>query len=180
MGLDTKPFGPIQVIAPGLLGFLQLKDGRNPDRLSAEIEPVIEMRDWLMQARSQDSTNMAFTAPTGADWYPFTTPSSFTVPPSQAWYVWHLTMRASAGAGDTINDLRCAYRSIAGAATPLYHTITDMQPRVITGGATSPKVVAHAGGFWLQPGAELIGYIDCTAATTITVAGYLRYTPLPL
>lgn len=53
--MDT---GPIQIIPPGLLGFLQLKSqGKNPSLLADTYLPCIEMRDWMFQAERESVTD---------------------------------------------------------------------------------------------------------------------------
>lgn len=172
-------WGPIQVIPPGLLGLLQLKNfGRSPDMLNSTYQAVIESRDWVLQARAQDSGLFTRALPTGADFFFFDTPTTLTPGNEEAWYVWDYTVRASAGAGDTISDLQPMYR-MNGSPAAVVHVLGP-QSISLAGSAAAPRAIVGAHNFWLQPGAELGFYGSFVAATTITFAGYLRYTPLPL
>lgn len=168
---------PVQIIPPGFLGFLQLKNnGVNPTELPDNLQPVIEMRDWMLQARARDwppGFSQRALAPGTYGYLPFTNPIS--VPNNEQWYVWQYTARAVLTATDGL-ALRVAYRSIVTGTTPV-HVLGSVSS---ASGAGAVAAIS-AQPFWLPPGAELGLYVEgIVSAGTIAVAGEVRYTPLPL
>jgi len=97
--------GPIQLIPPGLMGLMQLKQaGRLPTWLSETVAPVVDLSDWYKAARRLDNISL-FGVPaiqtaalaTGANGV-----QNFTVganPPSvpngQIWWVDQLVIKCS-------------------------------------------------------------------------------------
>lgn len=93
--------GPVQLIPPGFLGFMQLKNsGRLPSELVDQINPTFSMLDWYMQANAETvsaSTSGITTGGTGDVQFP-----TLVAPDDQYWWVIaaELHMAASAGVGD--------------------------------------------------------------------------------
>lgn len=99
---------PIQVIAPGLLGYLQLKsNGRNPDTLMEEVRPTIDVKEWLLTAqREYISGSAALAAPGVSSRYVGFVDgggNAILVPPDELWYVWNATAISGIPPADTYN-----------------------------------------------------------------------------
>lgn len=172
---------PIQVIPPGLMGFLQLKNqGTNPEDFPGVLQPVMELRDWYLQARSQNFLNAAATTTftTGIGTSGFTTGAGNIIVPDQEWWFVHqYSLTAGLVAGDTLNAL------LPVLITPRLgvqhrHQVGRMQTGPQTG--ANALVAALGEAFWAPPGSELGFTYAGVAAVNISVAGYVRYTPLPV
>jgi len=170
--------GPIQVIPPGLLGFLQLKSlGQNPDALLTDYRPTIEMRDWLFEANAENVFG-GLSVATGGDTSAFFSPLAMVVPANEYWWVLNYTVTSALlVAGDTVHMLDCIF------ANPILGTqnvfqLSQQTPRDITGINRFARV--HTGGFFVPPGSELgFGY-TVTAAVTVAFTGFLRFLRLPI
>lgn len=101
------PYGPIQILPRGLLGFLQLKNaGQNPSLLSDLLQPTLDLREWLLETNSESVfvSGVAFIpAATGVGFF-----SLFTVPDGQHWALLDAFARIAIGAGQTLTH-RLAY-----------------------------------------------------------------------
>lgn len=102
------PSRPIQVIAPGLLGYLQLKaGGANPDTLLDEVRPTIDMREWLLTAQREFvSGNAAVNSPGASTRYLGFVDgggNAILIPPEEIWYVWNASIVSGVPAADTFN-----------------------------------------------------------------------------
>lgn len=170
----SQQWGPIQIIPPGLLGYLQVKNvGQNPNTLDSNIQPTLELLHWLLRARqvSVDPNTYArgfLTANRGF--------LSWTVPLIAAqdewWYIAHYNIASVVvGAGDSI-VYKPAWRSGQGGVYEIgdgYETLAVGQRGLIGGD-----------GLWLPPGGELGVWVkDCTSVGGIQLNSQLDYTPLP-
>lgn len=172
--------GPIQIIPPGLMGFLQLKNaGRNPTDLVESISPTFDMLRWYMEARftSQTLPGTVTTVQSGT----FQTSIVPTVVPAEEqWYVIDACIRGGLiVAGDQL-DVSVAYR--VGNTAPLTnHIFTKGERKQADGAAAGVSVYASASDFFLPPGAVLGGYFGIvTVASTTGFDVNVRYVALPL
>jgi len=184
-----KSFGPIQVIAPGLLGFLQLKSrGENPGELSDTYGPSIEMRDWLFQARALDWTQeRGGGSPPGIGIGPGPatlgfnafSPADLQVPASEMWWVEEFTISSGGLIATDTAMIAPAYQRPLTGTSNLYQL--GPSSNAITGSATGKRVTVQARDFFLPPGSRLgILVLQNDTATSIVYSGYCRFTPLPL
>ena len=81
-----ETYRPIQTIAQGLLGFLQLKNaGQNPSELSSLLSPTMDLRDWLWQTAPTEVV-AGVAAAIGASGFT----SYITIPQSEWWVVYEV------------------------------------------------------------------------------------------
>jgi len=177
--------GPVQVIPPGLLGFLQIKSlGENPDALNTEYQPTIEVFPWLMEARAVDWTQdrgggtpagvALATGLTGARAF---SPNALVVPSNEMWWVEEYTINAVIAVGDA------AYFS-CGLINPRLGVVNQYMlgdPSTIFDAGIALSAYARARGFFAPPGSELVILVSANdTATTVAYTGYVRFTPLPV
>lgn len=96
---------PIQVIPPGLLGFLQLKNGgQNPRQFPEVLQPVLELMHWYLFANSEVvlGTDAAIAAAGLVNY--------LTVPDDEFWAVHDVQAAVTLAAGSTA-VLSIYYRS---------------------------------------------------------------------
>jgi len=178
-------WGPVQVIPPGLLGALQLKQlGQNPHSLLAEYRPTIEVRDWLLLGNAIDRTQISLAAiavPSATYGAANFSPNHIIVPTRELWWCYEYTVSSDLiPAGDTI-QIAPSY------SRPLVGTLSNyvLCPRNDVGAGAvgvASRVDVCARNFWLPPDSEL-GFTISTntrAAGNTTFLGYLRYTPIPI
>lgn len=177
--------GPVQVIPPGLLGFLQLKQqGRNPAELLESLYPVLELTDWYLQARTLDHSQAVGIASIaigfGAAIQNLFAPTPITVPDGEMWWVEEYTVQSGNLAAATERcQLQCAmYTPLVGTVNA--YLLGDPSPD-ITGNAVVRRNAARARHFFAPPGAGLgfALFIQETAAN-ITYTGFARFVRLPL
>lgn len=173
----------IQVIPPGLLGFLNLKTlGANPFLLGDTYQPTIELRDWLLQADQRDFTQDVALASVaigfGASLFNLYSPNSIVVPSNEYWWVENYTIQTgNLGAATERCQFQCAmYTPITGTVN--IYLMGDPSPD-ITGAATVRRNATRCGGFFAPSGAALgiAQYIQETAGN-ITYTGFVRFTRL--
>lgn len=176
--IPREPGGPVQVVARGLLGFLQLKSmGQNPAAIPDTIQCTLELRDWLFFTNSVLDTvtrSYAWVAADGFSYFQYATP--LVVPNNEYWFVsdYVITLPPLA-AGRFVGW--AAYRDPVVPATRTVGPLVDHPPAAIANGLTH----STARDFWVAPGTTfgfLVGGATGVAAQTIN--GYLRYTPLPI
>lgn len=172
--------GPIQVIPPGLLGFLNLKSqGQNPSMLGDTYEPVVQMFEWLLMA-NWTSIQFAGLITAGTTGFYTATPTPTIVPDREWWYVHDSTASIGPlGVGET------AQASIAiriSQNAPLSNHILTFGNGQYGNGGTAGTTLAlpQAHGFWANPGA-LVGIDVSIADVTVNKAfnQTVRYTRLP-
>lgn len=176
---------PIQLIPPGLLGLLQLKQGgRNPNELLETVQATIDLRDWYFQSRTVDATTLIGGNPSIA----LTVPGNFvftanpaTVPNGQFWYVFDYTIDALiATAADSLRIAPCwiANNNVA----PVQRYLLGPDANDIVSARANRHLMAKADhGFWLPPGAALgVEAFDVLTGTSITVTAHVRAVPLSI
>lgn len=177
--------GPIQLIPPGLLGLLQLKQaGRNPSDLLETVQAVIEMRDWYFQSRTVDATTLIGGNPsiniTVPGNFAFTTNPAL-VPNGQWWYVTDFTVDALiATAADSIRLAACWMPN--NALAPVQRYLLGPDANDIVSARANRHVMAKADhGIWLPPGSSLgVEVFDVLTAGNITVTAHVRAVVLPI
>jgi len=180
-----ESFGPIQIIPPGLLGFLGLKtSGENPHSLLGEYRPTVEMRDWLLRSRGE-YLQVGFAAGSVGGNLAGTTintdaissiPGAFTVPKGEYWFFHDLTVSLAPGAAAT--DVRALCLGLLvqiGAATGFLNLASSP----VLG--TNQAFTLSAQGVWAPPGA-LIAWTAAIANGAATNAAALTawVTKIPL
>lgn len=171
-------FGPVQLVPPGLLGFLNLKSsGDNPHSILAEYRPAIEMRDWLLQARQEDinfTNNVLVTGNLGTRLFLNNAP---IVPQGEWWFVHNVAMFTGLlPAGDIIGG---AIDWVVGnPANYAVHIVGNQQ--TFTGAANRVALWRSDRGFFMPPGAQLGLYVtDAVFAVNGNPAGWAQITRLP-
>lgn len=177
---------PINVIAPGLLGFFQLKQsGKNPDELSDTVIPSLEMFDWYMQARLVDSfitigggASSTRTSANGVTGFVSFTTNPIEVPQGEAWWVWNYNVTTNAlPAGDSVQFAPAI--AILGASVIPY-PVANLST-LIQGSAAGRPAIHGASGFFAGSGARFGLYSTVNeTATNVTYAGWVRYARLQL
>lgn len=157
-------YGPIQVIPPGLLGFLQLKTGGlNPTELNGLLQPTLQLRDWMFLATAESLTNSQAGVGIGSAWAPLFG-GGIVVPQGEAWWVEFFSGVALINAGGVMSDFRLGYRS---------QNIVGITDNVFI---LSPVQVAKSAGqymnadgyrpFFMPPGAELMYFRELSGGTS--------------
>jgi len=174
---------PIQVIPPGLLGFLQLKNsGQAPAELPDTLQGVLELRDWYFQARlvvsNQIHGGSAATAVFGFQAY---SPNTIVVPEREYWWVENYSFTSDTiPAGDLVTA-RAAYIVQASGATRPF-LLGDQPPAPPGFPSGQYRLAVSASRFFLGPGSVLGFYIDqnTRAAGNTSFIGNVRYAALPI
>jgi hypothetical protein len=156
--MPGTPLAPIQVIPPGLTGYLQLKQlGHLPDVLLGEVRPALEMRDWYFQANVLYTVQLYGATPVtpnfvtaGSDFFRFQVGGvDAPVPPHQAWYVDMAGADAGAAAAtDTCQAILCKQDAAKTSILQLGPVFAD----VISSRAGRLFVVRADRSFWMFPG----------------------------
>lgn len=176
--------GPINLIAPGLLGLLQLKQfGKNPDELAGVVQGTIELRDWYMQARIEDEVSLFGSTPqkllaTASPGLGIFTAGGVncTVPNNQAWYVYQLNVAANLLAAETIRFAPALQRAPTGQQFQIGPDVADVV--TVRARTISAEILAP---FWVRQGDTfgVLTFDDLTAAN-ITVSLFLRAVRIPI
>lgn len=176
--------GPIQVIPPGLLGFLQLKtSGKNPEFLDDTISPTLDVTDWYFQASLLDFTQAVATAAralaNGVTGIQLFSPNSIDVPQQENWWVEEYTIFAAVPAATDTCQFSCMYRTPNVGSTNPY-VLGDPSP-LLTGVAAAARInVARARQFFAPAGCSLGMFVLANeTAATITYNGFVRFARLP-
>lgn len=178
--------GPIQLIPPGLLGFLQLKvGGLNPENLSTNLQATLELFEWYMQARLEHSSSSISrtvnTAGGAGSFVPFLVPANaLVVPDKEFWWVESFTILALLGAAADTTSFQCGWQS-ATLGAPSFYSVGPTE--TATGSATS-NVEAFARSdrpFFCPPGAQLgIMNRQTVSAAGVQFFPYVRFARLPI
>lgn len=176
-----KSFGPIQVIPPGLLGFLNLKShGENPDTMGSEYQPTIELGEWLLQRDYELVGGTAMTLVTAnLGSRPFTGGVlSSPVPADEWWYVHEFCVFSVVIAvGDTVGGA-VAWR----IGDPGNFGISIHGPHEVFAGAANKVALFRSDQpFFAPAGSQLALYVtQATFAVNLGLAGWARITRLPV
>lgn len=179
--------GPVQLIPPGLTGLLQLKQfGQVPGTLDLNVNPVIELRDWYMQARRVDEfalyggfpATTVLTTGTGRGVYTFVPPGGgiASVPQNQTWYVEMLTVFTGTNtAGDVLSFAPGIGNNQGSSFQQVGPQYTD------TSVARQRNCFANASrGFWAAPGDLFLLMVNDILTAGATFQLRLRATVLPI
>lgn len=182
----SAPSGPIQLIPPGFLGLLALKNmGRLPDFLQGNVQPTLEMGDWYLRSAIEpwdQTSNVLVPAGAGGAFVPFGT-GPITVPEGEWWFVHDYSVTAEVTNPDTAQDVALSWR-YQGAGFNRFVVWADPYARtalLAPGAASSVRSAMYASGFWLPSGAELgvyTGVVTGATGVACTVRG-LRFTRCP-
>jgi len=182
---DLDVIGPVQVVASGLTGFLQLKQGGvTPGWLDQTIQPSVDLRDWWFASRRVDELTLNIATSTSA----ITTVGihSFnvggvgnaTVPQNNLWWIdWWEVACTTALAADIVNW------SVVLANNSFTSTMTLTNPVQIGGGArvvTGHSQACTSRGIWAQPGDNLCFFVNDISSAGITFAQRVRATVLQI
>lgn len=183
-------YGPIQVVPPGLLGFLQLKSaGKNPAWLSSDISPVFDLLKFYLAPNAENVVGVTGNIATGSTGFiQPTNQAAFIVPAEEWWYVHTFSMRTSvafAAAGDAayfkpavVSDIFSA----VGTARPLpCNTMDAMMGKQL--GTLAGGIVSNAAycDFLAGPGTAFGALLEIVvlAAGNINLEMTIRLTRLP-
>jgi hypothetical protein len=160
---------------------LQLKAmGKNPQELLDAYTPTMEMLDWLMQANAQWFDIGSIAVGTSTSIGTAFSPTAITVPSLEAWYVHSFTIATAAlVAGDNVRTLAPVLAEVVGGTLRVAKLSDGPETPIGLSGANN-IAFASARKFFAMPGQSLRVAFGLTAATTITISGYVRYTRLPL
>lgn len=175
--------GPLNVIPPGFLGFLQLKNfGKNPAEVPELISPVFDMLRWYFagEARPMATTDASRAVTTDLDGFIALTTATITVPDGEWWYVHSVYLYANLPAAVT--------EFFAGApawfnANTFQGEVMASQPISIMQGVagSTRRYFSVARDFFVPPGSQFGAYIStCETATSINVGLNGRITVLPI
>lgn len=175
--------GPIQVIPPGLLGFLQLKNsGNNPRDMPESLLMTFDVLPWYLQAK-KEIVVASSTLATDSQGFQ-SPPSVFNVPNSEAWYVHsHLVEVTGMALATDVLQMRCVYRSetITGADCSGPNNVPF---RLVPNTAIAGTYFATASqsSFFIGPGARLSVYVEASvfAASPKTITYQAEIVRLPL
>jgi len=97
----SAPSGPVQVIPPGFLGLLNLKNqGRIPDVLQGNFQPTLDMLEWLLFANREILRSEASIGATASSsFFHMTSNGPLRIPEHEVWYVWDINVELSIPAG---------------------------------------------------------------------------------
>lgn len=168
--------GPVQLIPPGLLGMMQLKnEGRNPRTFIESYQPVIEMRQWMMQQNWNETTDVAAALAAGITGV-VTFPA--LISSGQSWLYIHEFSAYSTVGGAGIIRGKCIFQRITGGATPRH--FAGMQ---VEGLSTTATGICNpiSSGFFMPPNMQLGVFVsENTLAGATTFTANLRWTSLPI
>jgi len=174
--------GPLNVIPPGFLGFLQLKNfGKNPSEVPEVIAPTFDLLKWYLQAeaRPMAGTDATRALTNDLDGFVALTTATITVPDGEWWYVHSVYLYANLPAAATE----------VFAASPAWFNVNTFQGEVlcppgalITGvAAATRRYFTVAKDFFVPAGSQFGAYVvTCETATSINVGLNGRITVLPI
>lgn len=178
-------FRPLQLIPPGLLGLLQLKqEGRGLVELPDVLQGVIELRDWYLQARSEWSltTHSGVINATGrANFLTFANPVA--VPEQEWWFVHQYVVKADPVPGAGSAEVHSLVPVMIQQATGTARSVAIGSGQFPVGANTAAHTVwAEGRDFFAPAGARLgLAYgVTVAGGGTVNVDAFIRYTPLPI
>lgn len=180
MAKTPGPYGPVQVIPPGIVDLLQLKGlGESPGLVTDTFVPTIETRDWLMEptALIGTSTNVDLAAGTvGFADLPNLAATNFNAIWLQHFSIQCMTL-AGAGLPATDNcEFACAMR---GPAVANGFVVFGERSGLVQGAAPGRFGSAWSQNFWLPPSHQLgVMVFRLEAAASIRFVGTVRRTSM--
>lgn len=178
--------GPIQLIPPGLMGLLQLKQGGQlPSMLSKTVAPVVELRDWYLTARRVDELALFGGVPTvslpsiGSKPFVFGG-NNATVPAGQIWWVEQMTIQVTGTGAIVATDLlRYAPGIIPGTGGALSQAVAPpTSDYLLVARSRAIRAELAPRGFWAFPGDTFAALVDDVVTTNGWTAQLgLRATP---
>lgn len=116
----SAPSKPVQIIPPGLLGFLGVKNmGQLPDTLLGEYSPSIETGEWLMAANRTTISNANALGAGTFSTAELAGGNPITIPDREWWYVWNVSLRFALPNADTIQIPMVSVRNDAASVQQL-------------------------------------------------------------
>lgn len=190
--INLGRMGPIQLIPPGLMGLLQLKQtGRLPGTLNDIVSGVLELREWYMMARRVNTLALfpgasfpvinGITAPgVGVGFVP-AGGGNATVPNGQIWWVDNMTIQCTiSAAASSIRYSPAINRPgvVGGDVIQVgYQDVAD----VVNAHANRKIIVHNDRPFWAFPGDGFAANIhDVTTGTAEALTLTLSATPMLL
>lgn len=176
--------GPIQLIPPGLMGLLQLKQtGELPGDLARVVAGVIELRDWYLTARRVDNVQLyggvaqTLAIATGAIG---ATAITTAVPQTQLWWVEQYTVVVTPTGAEVATDLIRFAAALLGSSASRETLGPDVSDYQLA--ARSRSLAARADrGFWAFPGDQFAIHVyDVVTTNGYTATAFLRATPCPI
>lgn len=178
--------GPIQLIPPGLLGFLQLKSqGKNPRDLTDYLQGTLDLTDWYREAGWADlaivngGVSSVSNASGATGFVTFSTLPIIAAGGVEAWWVidYSIITGGLTAAADVISFCPCYRPNPQGS----FLGIGQEQPLLAGSAAGNRSGEAHAHGFFLPTGGELGVRVKVQeTAAPLTYNGRVRYVPLQL
>lgn len=177
-------YGPIQVLPPGFLNLLQLKNtGQNPETFDSNVIPTFEMLDWYLRANALDYIKFAGVVPgvaltTGQVGERTFSPNAIFTPNREWWWVQEYTVVTSTLAAGDISDYQPCWISTRQGTQSTYCVGERVR---VAGTAGGTRGCVRASGFWIPPDCNLGFFVlENIAAVTTTYTAYLRFLPLQL
>lgn len=175
--------GPINLIPPGVLGFLQLKNfGKNPTEFPEVLAPTFDLLKWYLsgESRQMAATDTSLAMATNVGGFQRLTTAPIIVPATEWWYVHSVFLRAQLPAAVTefFSGAPCWFNPNTFNPNELL-----CEPGAIIQGvaATDRTYFTVARDFWVPPGSEFGAFVlTCQSATTIFVSLNGRITVLPI
>jgi len=173
-----QEYGPLQLIPPGLLGFLQLKNaGKSPSELSSLLQSTMELRDWFFQSTFEQVIQTATITNGSVGFNLYTTP--IIVPSGEYWWVHSYAVHVGGLIATDTVSFAPGFRLVQGGANAQY-SVGVPQP-LITGTAATRQGAAYVNdGWFVAPGTEfgIRVMANETLGAGLTYTGQLRFTRL--
>lgn len=173
-------WGPLQILPPGLLGALQLKNmGKNPGALSSLVQGTLELRDWLLQQNYEvlGATNAASVTDNFTGFQDGGTGAR--VPEGEWWYIHEYQVNILALATGDVVHAAPAYQdnTVAGGDTITVGPDVRLVPTATTASLTAPAWRQ----FFVPPNALFGGWIlESNVAAALNLGCRIRMTRLPV
>jgi hypothetical protein len=161
------------------MGFFQLKNaGRNPSDLGDSVFPVLDLRDWYMQARAELIPVASRSLAATTVGIVFFTTAAPIVPEGEAWWVINYHVVASIVNGENV-AFSCAW--VSPNSDPNIPPNTVPQPLLAGPAANSRQGLSFCDSFFLQPGSQLCIFVSANeGAASIEFSGTGQFVRLPL
>jgi hypothetical protein len=177
------PVGPLQLGAPGLASWLQLKGGVGPpDALRQDVQPVVDMHEWWLRA-TRTTTTTAYTCNiagpnTYGGWLPLVDAGAAVIGPGakEWWFVHWMSVVGSFGNAAVNIQLGVNYNG--GPAGGYNSRLLGLPVSPANGVGYVPFL---AEGFWMPPSSWLSIYVTSVvgASNVLSLTG-IEYSVLPL